>query len=78
MPSAVAEPLVRVRQTIRDAGFRVLADNFGQRDADLRPIALFKPDLVKLDHRLVSGYSRKARSTSHGQWRHCVVPVLVH
>ncbi len=48
-----AEPLARVRQTIRDAGFRVLADNFGQRDADLRPVAQFQPDLVKLDHRLV-------------------------
>ena len=47
--------LNKVRNALHNAGFRTLADNFGQRDADLRPLATFRPHLVKLDHRLVEG-----------------------
>ncbi|AKS42323.1 EAL domain-containing protein [Wenzhouxiangella marina] len=48
-----AEALERVHDALSGAGFRTLADNFGQRDADLRPLAIFRPDMIKLDHRLV-------------------------
>jgi EAL domain-containing protein (putative c-di-GMP-specific phosphodiesterase class I) len=48
-----AQPLTEVRQTLIGAGFHTLADNFGQRDADLRPIALFRPQQLKIAHRLV-------------------------
>jgi EAL domain-containing protein (putative c-di-GMP-specific phosphodiesterase class I) len=49
------QPLTIIRTALADAGFRTLADNFGQRDADLRPLAVFRPELVKIDHRLVEG-----------------------
>jgi len=52
-----AKPLQKIRDALVDAGFRTLADNFGQRDADLRPLAWFRPHLVKIDHRLVAGIS---------------------
>jgi len=48
-----AESLQQVRESLHQAGFRTLVDNFGQRDADLRPLAVFRPHMVKLDHRLV-------------------------
>lgn len=48
-----AEPLAKVRAALVDAGFHTLADNFGQRDADLRPLALFRPHQIKIAHRLV-------------------------
>ena len=48
-----ANNLIAVRRAIRAAGFRVLADNFGRRDADLRPIAHLEPSMLKLDHTLV-------------------------
>jgi EAL domain-containing protein (putative c-di-GMP-specific phosphodiesterase class I) len=47
------EPLAAVREAIHAAGFLTLADNFGQRDADLQPIAQFRPRQLKLAHRLV-------------------------
>ncbi len=68
-----AEPLKHVRETLRQAGFRTLADNFGQLDADLQPLALFKPDMVKLDHRLVEGIhdKPKAQAIALGLIRFC-------
>jgi len=53
------KPLKKIREKLGEAGFRTLADNFGQRDADLRPLALFRPHLVKIDHRLVGGINEK-------------------
>jgi len=53
------KPLAVIRSSLADAGFRTLADNFGQRDADLRPLTLFKPELVKIDHRLVENIDLK-------------------
>lgn len=47
------ESLQAVHKAIRDAGFLTLADNFGRRDADLRPVALFQPEQLKLAQRLV-------------------------
>jgi len=47
------ELLQAVHMSIRDAGFLTLADNFGRRDADLRPVALFQPEQLKLAQQLV-------------------------
>ncbi len=57
-----ADPLRHIRETIHDAGFRALADNFGQRDADLRPLVQFRPDLIKLDHRVVERIHERIES----------------
>ncbi len=56
------DQLQQVAATIREAGFRSLADNFGQRDADLRPLAIFRPDLVKLDLRLVENIHERSEA----------------
>lgn len=53
------ESLQAVHRTIRDAGFLTLVDNFGHRDADLRPVALFHPEQLKLAHRLVENVHTK-------------------
>jgi EAL domain-containing protein (putative c-di-GMP-specific phosphodiesterase class I) len=47
------QQLIEVREKIHDVGFMTLADNFGQRDADLMPVATFRPTCLKLAHRLV-------------------------
>lgn len=47
------ESLETVHKTIRDAGFLTLIDNFGRRDADLRPVAQFQPEQLKIAQRLV-------------------------
>jgi len=54
------EALGSVRAVIHQAGFRVLADNFGRRDADLMPIAKFQPDVLKIDRRLVADIEQHA------------------
>jgi len=66
-------PLKKIKATLADAGFRTLADNFGQRDADLRPLALFRPHLVKIDHRLVDRISEnlEAQATVRGLIEFC-------
>ncbi len=51
--------LTTVREAIREAGMYTLADNFGQRDADLGPPARFRPDLLKLDHHLVENIHQR-------------------
>lgn len=45
--------LEEISSGINDAGLRTLADNFGRRNADLRPVALFRPEQLKLDRHLV-------------------------
>ncbi|TVS09698.1 MAG: EAL domain-containing protein [Wenzhouxiangella sp.] len=45
--------LDEVSKGFADAGLRTLADNFGRRNADLRPVALFRPEQLKLDRHLV-------------------------
>ncbi|MGY6630223.1 MAG: EAL domain-containing protein [Wenzhouxiangella sp.] len=50
-----ASALETVQSGLAAAGLTTLADNFGQRDANLRPIAGFRPQLLKLAHKLVDG-----------------------
>lgn len=45
--------LGEVAAALREAGLRTLADNFGRHNADLWPIAQFRPEQLKLDRRLV-------------------------
>ncbi|MEN1729075.1 MAG: EAL domain-containing protein [Pseudomonadota bacterium] len=68
-----ADSLAQVSATLHEAGFRTLVDNFGQRDADLRPLTEFRPHLVKLDHRLVEGIHEKqdAQAIALGLIRFC-------
>ena len=63
-----AEPLARVRDAIVEAGFHTLADNFGQRDANLRPVAQFRPQQLKIAHRLVDNIhqQREAQAIVRG------------
>lgn len=63
-----AQALAEVRDTIEGAGFHTLADNFGQRDADLRPIALFRPQQLKIAHRLVDNIheNRESQAVTRG------------
>ncbi len=65
--------LINVRRAIRAAGFRILADNFGRRDADLRPVAQLEPSMIKLDHYLVHDIhqSRAAQSIFCGIMAMC-------
>ncbi len=60
--------LTTVRTVIQDAGLQTLADNFGQRDADLAPIALFRPQQLKLAHQLVEAIhdSPEAQAVTRG------------
>ena len=50
--------LEHVRDVLAQAGLRTLADNFGRRNADLRPIAAFGPEQLKLDRLLVQAVHR--------------------
>jgi EAL domain-containing protein (putative c-di-GMP-specific phosphodiesterase class I) len=56
------EQLQAVQKAIHNAGFQTLADNFGRRNSDLLPIALFKPQLLKLDHHLVENIHKNLES----------------
>jgi len=60
--------LVTIRRSIRRAGFRILADNFGRRDADLRPVAHLEPSMLKLDHYITHDIhrSRPAQAITRG------------
>jgi EAL domain-containing protein (putative c-di-GMP-specific phosphodiesterase class I) len=70
---STVQPLSEVRDTLIDAGFHTLADNFGQRDADLRPIALFQPQQLKIAHRLVENIHehREAQAIVRGLLAMC-------
>ncbi len=50
---AASGQVAEVGAALKDAGLRTLADNFGRRNADLRPIAQFRPEQLKLDRQLV-------------------------
>lgn len=65
--------LAEIRKAIRNAGFHVLADNFGRRNADLKPIAYLEPSLLKLDYHLVHGIhrSRQAQAIVRGTLALC-------
>lgn len=67
------QPLGIIRSALGEAGFRTLADNFGRRDADLRPLALFRPHQVKIDRHLVEGINEKpeAQATVLGLLAFC-------
>jgi len=41
-----------IRAAMATAGLRTLVDNFGHRNADLRPVAQFQPEQLKLDRQL--------------------------
>ncbi len=45
--------LADIRDALAAAGLRTLADNFGRGRVDLRPIAGFRPEQLKLDRQLV-------------------------
>lgn len=45
--------LAGVRDRANACGFRVLADNFGTGEAGLKRLAVFRPELLKLDRELV-------------------------
>lgn len=49
---ASASHLAEVRDALAAAGLRTLADNFGRRNADLRPLAALQPEQIKLDRAL--------------------------
>jgi EAL domain-containing protein (putative c-di-GMP-specific phosphodiesterase class I) len=68
-----AECLQRVREALHQAGFRTLVDNFGRRDCDLRPLAIFRPHRVKLDHHLVEDIHARpdAQAEALGLIRFC-------
>lgn len=44
--------LIEIRDALAEAGLRTLADNFGRRNVDLRPVAILQPEQLKLDRML--------------------------
>ncbi len=57
-----AAALEQVQTCLSAAGLTTLADNFGHRDANLRPVAGFRPQRLKLAHKLVDGIDRNPES----------------
>lgn len=52
------EALDHMRRRLKTFHVRVLVDQFGAGKADLARLAALRPDMVKIDRRLVSGISR--------------------
>lgn len=50
-----------VRSRANARGFRVAADNFGSGEAGLKRLAVLRPELVKLDRRLIAGIGNSRR-----------------
>ncbi len=50
--------LVEMTQRMRQFHIRLLVDRFGSSTADLSRLAMLRPDMVKLDRRLVAGIHR--------------------
>ncbi len=50
-----------VSRRASEFGFRVLADNIGTGDVGLKRLAVFRPDLVKLDREIVNQVDRSPR-----------------
>jgi len=53
--------LDKARQMAHASGMRVLADNVGSGEVGLKRLAVFRPDLAKLDRSLVRGINGSAR-----------------
>ncbi|MGY6555357.1 MAG: EAL domain-containing protein [Wenzhouxiangella sp.] len=58
---ASAGQLSEVRDTLGAAGLRTLADNFGRRNLDLRPLALLRPEQIKIDRALTQNIQEQAQ-----------------
>ncbi len=56
-----ARTLAGIGQRVRDAGLKVVADNFGSADTGLKRLVVFQPDAVKLDRTLVAGIQKSPR-----------------
>lgn len=52
-PLGSPRELDRVRKVANDAGFRVLADNFGASEVGMKRLVVFQPQWLKLDRNLV-------------------------
>ncbi len=65
--------LEEVASALETAGLRRLADNFGRRNADLRPVIQFLPEQLKLDRKLTSGIheNRGSQAIVHACRRLC-------
>lgn len=64
------EELAALRRRMSEFRIRVLVDQFGAGRADLARLAILRPDMVKLDRRLVSGIHR-------GRGRQAIVAGIV-
>lgn len=53
--------LDKAREMAHAAGMRVLADNVGIGEVGLKRLAVFRPDLAKLDRSLIQGIDRSTR-----------------
>lgn len=53
--------LAEVRKALAEAGLRTLADNFGKSKVDLRPVASFRPEQLKIDRQLVRNIHEEQR-----------------
>ena len=56
--------LAAVREQANARGFRVLADNYGSGEAGLKRLAVFRPELVKLDRELINRVASSRRRQS--------------
>lgn len=50
---AAGSQIGEIRAALKTAGLRTLIDNFGRRNADLRPIVQLQPEQLKLDRQLI-------------------------
>ena len=53
--------LANVRERAHAHGFRVLSDNFGTGEAGLKRLAVFGPDMVKLDREIINNIHTSRR-----------------
>lgn len=60
-PLGGPKQLHAVHVRARQAGFRVLADNFGSSEVGLKRLAVLRPQFVKLDRTLIRGIDRSVR-----------------
>jgi len=56
--------LAAVRQQANACGFRILSDNFGKSEAGLKRLAVFRPELLKLDRELIDRVASSQRRKS--------------
>ncbi len=53
--------LAAAHDKAEDAGFRVLADNFGTGEAGLKRLVVFRPHFIKLDREVINGIHSSRR-----------------